>query len=74
MNCCNANGQCDQGKDCPVRKQRIKEVNDAYSNGYNDAKLDDPYTDTLGTFKALVIVLGVCIAVTLLSYVLWGKV
>ena len=74
MNCCNANGQCDQGKDCPVRKQRIKEVNDAYSNGYNDAKLDDPYTDTLGTFKALVIVLAVCIAVTLLSYVLWGKV
>ena len=74
MNCCNANGQCDQGKDCPVRKQRIKEVKDAYSNGYNDAKLDDPYTDTLGTFKALVIVLAVCIAVTLLSYVLWGKV
>jgi len=73
MNCCNANGVCDQGKDCPVRKQRIKEVNDAYSNGYNDAKLDDPYTDTLGTFRALVVVLAVCIAVTLLSYVVWGK-
>ncbi len=66
MNCCNANGVCDQGKDCPVRKQRIKEVNDAYTNGYND-----PYTDTIGTFKALVIVLAFCIAMTLLFFV-WG--
>ena len=32
MNCCNANGVCDQGKDCPVRKQRIKEINDAYQD------------------------------------------
>jgi len=69
MNCCNANGQCDQGKDCPVRKQRIKEVNDAYTHGYNDARLDDPYTDTIGTFKALIIVLVVCIAVTLVFFI-----
>ena len=68
------NGDCDQGRNCPVRQQRIKEINDAYANGYNDAQLDDPYTDTIGTFRALVIVLAVCIAVTLLSYVLWGKV
>jgi len=73
MNCCDY-GKCTNGPDCPVRKQRIKEVNDAYANGYNDAQLNDPYTDTIGTFKALVIVLAVCIAVTLLSYVLWGKV
>ena len=73
MNCCDAAGNCTNGPDCPVRKQRIKEINDAYTNGYNDASLDDPYTDTLGTFRALVIVLAVCIAVTLLSYVLWGK-
>ena len=72
MNCCNANGVCDQGKDCPIRKQRIKEVNDAYTHGYNDAKLDDPYTDTIGTFKALVIVLAFCIAMTLLFFI-WGK-
>jgi hypothetical protein len=72
MNCCD--GKCDQGRDCPVRQQRIKEINDAYTNGYNDASLDDPYTDTIGTFRALVIVLAVCIAATLLSYVLWGKV
>jgi len=72
MNCCNANGQCDQGKDCPVRKQRIKEVNDAYANGYNDAKLDDPYEDLFGTFRALVVVLAFCIAMTLLFF-MWGK-
>jgi len=73
MNCCNANGVCDQGKDCPIRKQRIKEVNDAYSNGYNDAQLSDPYTDTIGTFQALIVVLAVCIAVTLIFFI-WGKV
>ena len=69
MNCCDAAGNCTNGPDCPVRKQRIKEVNDAYTNGYNDASLDNPYTDTLGTFRALVIVLAVCIAVTLLFFV-----
>ena len=74
MNCCNANGVCDQGKDCPIRKQRIKEVNDAYTHGYNDARLDDPYEDVFGTFRALIIVLAVCIAVTLLFYFMWGKV
>jgi len=40
------------------------------------AELHDPnpYEETIGTFKALIAVLAVCIAVTLLSYVLWGKV
>jgi len=74
MTCSCCTYKCEQGRDCPVRKQRIKEVNDAYTNGYNDASLDDPYVDTIGTFRALIIVLAVCIAVTLLSYVLWGKV
>jgi hypothetical protein len=72
MTCCDY-GKCTNGPDCPVRKQRIKEINNAYTNGYNDARLDDPYEDVFGTFRALVIVLAVCIAVTLLSYVLWGK-
>jgi len=71
MTCSCCTYKCEQGRDCPVRQQRIKEVNDAYTNGYNDASLDDPYTDTLGTFKALVIVLAFCIAVTLMSYVFW---
>jgi hypothetical protein len=34
----------------------------------------NPYEDVYSTFKALIVVLAVCITVTLLSYVLWGKV
>jgi hypothetical protein len=33
----------------------------------------DPYIDTLGTFKALISVLIVCVAVTLISFFIWGK-
>ena len=66
MNCCNANGQCTQGADCAARK-----VNDAYINGKRDP---DPYRETLGTFKDLVAVIIVVACITLLSYVLWGKV
>ena len=69
MNCC-CTYKCEQGRDCPVRKQRIKEVNDAYVNGFNDARLDDPYEDVIGTFKSLLIVLAVCIAATLIVYFL----
>jgi len=32
----------------------------------------NPYDDVYGTFKALIVVLAVCIAVTLLFFV-WGK-
>ena len=42
MNCCD--GKCEQGRDCPVRQQRIKEVNDAYINRKPDP---DPYRETL---------------------------
>ena len=69
MTCC-CTYKCEQGRDCPVRKQRIKEVNDAYVNGFNDARLDDPYEDVIGTFKSLLIVLAVCIAATLIVYFL----
>lgn len=71
MTCCDY-GKCTNGPDCPVRKQRIKEVNDAYANGYSDAKLDNPYEDVFSTFRALIIVLAVCIAVTLVFFV-WEK-
>jgi len=67
------NGDCDQGRNCPVRQQRIKEINDAYTNGYNDAKLDDPYTDTLGSFSELVTVIILAASVWLLFYVIWWK-
>jgi len=68
MNCCNANGQCTQGADCAIRKQKV--VNDAYINGKIDA---NPYDETLGTFKELITVIVVATAVGLLAYVLWGK-
>ena len=73
MNCCNANGQCDQGKDCPIRKQRIKEINDAYINGYNDAHLGDPLDDLADTFKALIVFIAVIGAMTLFTFWYWGK-
>ena len=73
MNCCNANGQCDQGKDCPIRKQRLKEINDAYINGYNDAHLGDPLDDLADTFKALIVFIAVIGAMTLFTFWYWGK-
>jgi hypothetical protein len=68
MNCCD--GKCEQGRDCPVRQQRIKETNDAYINGKPDP---DPYRETLGSFKELITVIVVATAVGLLAYVVWGK-
>ena len=73
MNCCNANGVCDQGKDCPVRKQRLKEINDAYANGFKDAQLDDPIDDLADTFKALIVFIAVIGAMTLFTFWYWGK-
>ena len=72
MTCC-CTYKCEQGRDCPVRKQSIEAVNKAYIERYRVTD-PNPYEDVFGTFEALIIVLGVCIAVTLLSYVLWGKV
>ena len=73
MNCCNANGVCDQGKDCPVRKQRLKEINDAYANGYNDAQLGDPLDDLADTFKALLAMMTVVLGVWIVCLIFWGK-
>ena len=72
MNCCNANGVCDQGKDCPIRKQRIQEVNDAYVKGYMMGQ-EDPLEDVISMFKELVAVIILAASVWLLFYVLWGK-
>jgi len=72
MNCCNANGNCTQGRDCPVRKQRAKETDDAYMSG-GWGKVTDPYDDITSTFKALLAVIAVTAALTLLAYMVWGK-
>ena len=71
MNCCNANGQCNQGKDCPIRKQRIKEVNDAYANGYKDAYLDDPYEYLAAALKVLIAELVVIVGVAMVVMAWW---
>lgn len=71
-NCCDANGNCTQGRDCPIRKQRMEATNKAYAER-GVIRDTDPYTDTLGTFKALISVLAVCVVLTLISFFIWGK-
>ena len=73
MNCCNSHGECTQGRDCPVRKQRAEETNKAYINKGNWGKVADPYDDVSETFKALIAVIAVTGAVTLLAFLIWGK-
>jgi len=72
MNCCNDIGTCTQGRDCPVRKQRAQETNDAYMSG-GWGKVADPYGDVADTFKALIAVIAVTAVVTLLAFFIWGK-
>ena len=71
MNCCNANGQCEQGKDCPVRKQRIQEVNEAYVKGYMMGQ-EDPLDDLADTFKALLTVVTVVLGLWVVCLLIWG--
>ena len=71
MNCCD--GNCNQGRDCPVRKQRTKEVNDAYINGLKDSQIDDPYEDIAYTFKGLITLLMVVLCVWIVCLLIWGK-
>ena len=70
MNCCDDYGNCNQGRDCPVRKQRIKEINDAYVNGY---KVDDPLDDLADTFKGLLTAVTVVLGVWIAFLLFWGK-
>ena len=67
MTCC-CTYKCTQGRDCPVRKQAIETVNRAYVER-GMVTDPNPYDETIGTFKALVIVLAVCIAVTLIFFI-----
>ena len=72
MNCCNANGDCTQGRDCPVRKQRIKEINEAYIKGYMMGQ-EDPLDDLADTFKGLIAWLGLALCVWIVCLLIWGK-
>jgi hypothetical protein len=71
-NCCNDFGNCTQGRDCPIRKQRMKETNDAYMKMLRE--LDDPYEDVTASFKGLIVLMGVIAVLTLFTFWYWGKV
>ena len=73
MNTCCDYGKCTNGPDCPIRQQRLKEINDAYANGYNDAQLGDPLDDLVDTFKALLTMITMALGVWVLCLVIWGK-
>ena len=72
MNCCNANGNCTQGRDCPIRKQRAKETNDAYINQNNGLE-PDLLDDIAASVKGLIAVIVVVVTITLLAFGIWGK-
>jgi hypothetical protein len=72
MNCCNANGNCDQGRDCPIRKQRTKEANDAYMNRSNGLE-PDVLDDIAASIKGLIAVIVVVVTITLIAFAIWGK-
>ena len=70
MTCCDY-GTCTQGRDCPIRKQRIEATNQAFiERGRVDT---DPYAETVGSVKGLIAFITVTAALTLLAFVLWGK-
>jgi len=72
MNCCNEyEGTCTQGRDCPIRKQRMKEVNEAFINLHRG--IDDPYEDITSTIKGLVAWIAVVGIVGLIFWA-WVKV
>jgi len=71
MTCCDY-GKCTQGRDCPIRKQRMEAANKAYAE-HGRVVDTDPYEDTLSTVKTLVSVIAVTAAMTLLAFAFWGK-
>jgi hypothetical protein len=71
MTCCDY-GTCTQGRDCPIRKQRAKEVNDAYINQNNGLE-PDLLDDVAASIKGLIAVIIVVVTITLLAFGIWGK-
>ena len=69
MTCCEY--KCEQGRDCPVRKQRIEATNLAYIE--RDRVDTDPYAETVGSVKALIAFITVTAALTLFTFWYWGK-
>jgi hypothetical protein len=72
MNCCNDTGTCTQGRDCPIRKQRAQQTNDAYINRNNGLE-PDLMDDFVASIKGLIAVIVVVVGITLIAYAIWGK-
>jgi len=72
MNCCNSHGECTQGRDCPIRKQRAEETNKAYINRNNGLE-PDLLDDFAASIKGLIAVIVVVVTITLLAFGIWGK-
>jgi hypothetical protein len=72
MNCCNESGNCTQGRDCPIRKQRAQQTNDAYINRSNGLE-PDVLDDIAASIKGLIAVIVVVVTITLLAFGIWGK-
>ena len=70
MTCCEY--KCTQGRDCPVRKQRMEATNQAYIERGRVADTD-PYLETVGSIKELFFVIFVTAALTLLAFLMWAK-
>ena len=71
-NCCNDFGNCTQGRDCPIRKQRAQEANEAYVKGFLMGQ-EDPLDDLADTFKGLIAFMFVVAGLTMIAFAIWGK-
>ena len=72
MNCCNDIGTCTQGRDCPIRKQRTKEANEAYINRNNGLE-PDLIDDLAASVKGLIALMFVVVGLTMIAIAFWGK-
>jgi hypothetical protein len=71
-NCCNDFGNCTQGRDCPIRKQRAEETNKAYVNRSNGLE-PDLIDDLAASVKGLIALMFVVVGLTMLAFAFWGK-
>ena len=72
MNCCNSHGECTQGRDCPIRKQRAEETNKAYINRSNGLE-PDLIDDLAASVKGLIALMFVVVGLTMIAIAFWGK-
>jgi hypothetical protein len=72
IQCCNDFGNCTQGRDCPIRKQRAQEANEAFMNRNNGLE-PDLIDDLADTFKGLIALIFVIAGLTMIAFAIWGK-